>query len=84
MIVIGLSVMQALRHHEGDEAKVCFFIVQMLLSKSNEFRMRVQDFLAENSPEHWRNEEWFTRHSTFHQVHPSPLREVMFVGYFCI
>ncbi len=60
--------MQALRHHEGDEAKVCFFIVQMLLSKSSEFRVRVQDFLAENSPEHWRNDDWFTRHSAFHQV----------------
>ena len=38
---------QALRSHEGNEAQVCFFIIQLLLLKPNEFRTRVNAFIRE-------------------------------------
>ncbi|KAG8223893.1 hypothetical protein J437_LFUL004729 [Ladona fulva] len=44
----------ALRTQEGSEAQVCFFIIQLLLLKAAEFRNRVQEFVKENSPEHWK------------------------------
>lgn len=41
------SSFQALRSHEGNEAQVCFFIIQLLLLKPNEFRTRVNAFIRE-------------------------------------
>ncbi|EDO29542.1 predicted protein, partial [Nematostella vectensis] len=37
----------ALRSHEGNEAQVCFFIIQLLLLKPQEFRNRVNAFVRE-------------------------------------
>ncbi|KAF3849726.1 hypothetical protein F7725_019445 [Dissostichus mawsoni] len=34
----------AMRSHEGNEAQVCYFIIQLLLLKPNDFRNRVNDF----------------------------------------
>nr|CAD7567473.1 unnamed protein product [Timema californicum] len=48
----------ALRTQEGSEAQVCFFIIQLLLLKAAEFRNRVQEFVKENSPEHWKQSNW--------------------------
>jgi mediator of RNA polymerase II transcription subunit 23 len=48
----------ALRPQEGSEAQVCFFIIQLLLLKPLEFRNRVQEFVKENSPEHWKQSNW--------------------------
>jgi len=36
-----------LRSHEGNEAQVCFFIIQLLLLKPHEFRTRVNAFIRE-------------------------------------
>lgn len=49
----------ALRTHEGNEAQVLFFIIQLLLLKTNEFRFRVQEFVKENSPDHWKQSNWY-------------------------
>ena len=35
-----LVLCMALRHHEGNEAQVCFFIIQLLLLKPQDFRNR--------------------------------------------
>ena len=35
-----LVLSMALRNHEGNEAQVCFFIIQLLLLKPSEFRNR--------------------------------------------
>ena len=35
-----LETDEALRNHEGNEAQVCFFIIQLLLLKPSEFRNR--------------------------------------------
>lgn len=49
----------ALRTHEGNEAQVCFFIIQLLLLKTHEFRNRVQEFVKENSPDYWKVKDKF-------------------------
>lgn len=51
--------MQAIRTQEGNEAQVCFYIIQLLLLKSNEFRNQVVDFVRENSPDHWKQSNWY-------------------------
>lgn len=59
---------QAMRSHEGNEAQVCYFIIQLLLLKPNDFRNRVSDFVKENAPEHWLQSDWHTKHMTYHKV----------------
>lgn len=46
MMLIWLKL-QALRSHEGNEAQVCFFIIQLLLLKPAEFRTRVNSFVRD-------------------------------------
>eukprot|EP00057_Strongylocentrotus_purpuratus_P018962 XP_011673436.1 PREDICTED: mediator of RNA polymerase II transcription subunit 23 [Strongylocentrotus purpuratus] len=58
----------ALRSHEGNEAQVGFFIIQLLILKPNEFRTRVSDFVKENSPEHWTQSDWHSKHMAYHRV----------------
>lgn len=48
----------AIRTQEGNEAQVCFYIIQLLLLKSSEFRIQVVDFVKENSPDHWKQSNW--------------------------
>ncbi|KAF7988683.1 hypothetical protein HCN44_001256 [Aphidius gifuensis] len=60
----------ALRSQEGNEAQVCFFIIQLLLLKAPEFRNRVQEFVKENSPEHWKQSNWHEKHLAFHRKFP--------------
>ncbi|XP_063241500.1 mediator of RNA polymerase II transcription subunit 23 [Bacillus rossius redtenbacheri] len=60
----------ALRTQEGNEAQVCFFIIQLLLLKAAEFRNRVQEFVKENSPEHWKQSNWHEKHLAFHRKYP--------------
>lgn len=60
----------ALRSFEGNEAQVCFFIIQMLLVRPNEFKNRVYEFVRENSPEHWRQSNWHEKHLAFHRKYP--------------
>ncbi|KAH0534921.1 mediator of RNA polymerase II transcription subunit 23 [Cotesia glomerata] len=60
----------ALRTQEGNEAQVCFFIIQLLLLKAAEFRNRVQEFVKENSPEHWKQSNWHDKHLAFHRKFP--------------
>lgn len=57
-----------MRSHEGNEAQVCYFIIQLLLLKPNDFRNRVNDFVKENSPEHWLQSDWHTKHMNYHKV----------------
>lgn len=59
---------KAMRSHEGNEAQVCYFIIQLLLLKPNDFRNRVSDFVKENSPEHWLQNDWHTKHMNYHKV----------------
>ncbi|KAL7643695.1 UNVERIFIED_CONTAM: hypothetical protein RMT77_005693 [Armadillidium vulgare] len=48
-----------LRTQEGSsEAQVCLFIIQLLLLKPPDFRNRVQEFVSDNSPEHWKQTNW--------------------------
>uniref|UniRef100_A0A8C2BY29 Mediator of RNA polymerase II transcription subunit 23 n=1 Tax=Cyprinus carpio TaxID=7962 RepID=A0A8C2BY29_CYPCA len=63
----------AMRSHEGNEAQVCYFIIQLLLLKPNDFRNRVSDFLKENAPEHWLQSDWHTKHMTYHKIFRHPL-----------
>ena len=44
----------ALRTQEGNEAQVCFLIIQLLLLKASELRNRVAEFCNENNPDHWK------------------------------
>ncbi|BES98684.1 Mediator of RNA polymerase II transcription subunit [Nesidiocoris tenuis] len=60
----------ALRTQEGNDAQVCFFIVQLLLFKTAEFRNRVQEFVKENSPQHWKHSNWHEKHLAFHKRYP--------------
>ncbi|XP_051511050.1 mediator of RNA polymerase II transcription subunit 23-like [Myxocyprinus asiaticus] len=63
----------AMRSHEGNEAQVCYFIIQLLLLKPNDFRNRVSDFVKENTPEHWLQSDWHTKHMTYHKKYPEKL-----------
>ncbi|XP_069344953.1 mediator of RNA polymerase II transcription subunit 23 isoform X10 [Eulemur rufifrons] len=65
--------LQAMRSHEGNEAQVCYFIIQLLLLKPNDFRNRVSDFVKENSPEHWLQNDWHTKHMSYHKKYPEKL-----------
>ncbi|PVD23184.1 hypothetical protein C0Q70_16447 [Pomacea canaliculata] len=56
----------ALRNLEDTEARVCFIILQFLVTR-NEFKNRVIDF---NSPEHWRQNNWHEKHIAFHKAYP--------------
>ncbi|KAL7298235.1 mediator of RNA polymerase II transcription subunit 23 [Trichogramma pretiosum] len=60
----------ALRTLEGNEAQVCFYIIQLLLLKATEFRSRVVDFVKENSPDHWKQSNWHEKHLAFHRKYP--------------
>lgn len=62
-----LSLGQALRTQEGNEVQICFYIIQLLLLKTYEFRNRVQEFVKENSPDHWKQNNWYEKHMAFHQ-----------------
>lgn len=65
-----LMLCLALRTQEGSEAHVCFFIIQLLLLKPAELRNRVQEFVKENSPDHWRQNNWYEKHMAFHRKFP--------------
>ncbi len=39
-------------YDEGNDAQVCFFIIQLLLLKPTDFRNRVSEFVKTMSPEH--------------------------------
>lgn len=60
----------ALRTQEGSEAQVCSFIIQLVLLKATEFRNRVQDFVKDNSPDHWNQTDWHEKHLEFHRKYP--------------
>jgi mediator of RNA polymerase II transcription subunit 23 len=60
----------ALRTQEGSEAQVCSFIIQLVLLKATEFRNRVQDFVKDNSPDHWNQTNWHEKHLEFHRKYP--------------
>nr|XP_023028639.1 mediator of RNA polymerase II transcription subunit 23 [Leptinotarsa decemlineata] len=60
----------ALRTQEGSEAQVCSFIIQLVLLKATEFRNRVQDFVKDNSPDHWLQTNWHERHLEFQRKYP--------------
>ncbi|XP_058942997.2 mediator of RNA polymerase II transcription subunit 23 [Pocillopora verrucosa] len=60
----------ALRSHEGNEAQVCFFIIQLLLLKPQDFRNRVNSFIRDNSPHHWQQNEWHQKHMNYHTTYP--------------
>ena len=66
--VSSVLVFQAMRSHEGNEAQVCYFIIQLLLLKPNDFRNRVNDFVKENAPEHWLQSDWHNKHMSYHKV----------------
>lgn len=57
----------SMRPHEG---QMSFFIIQVLLLKTSEFRTRVQEFVRENSPDHWRQSNWYDKHLVFHKKYP--------------
>ncbi|CAF88914.1 unnamed protein product, partial [Tetraodon nigroviridis] len=60
-------------YHENNEAQVCYFIIQLLLLKPNDFRNRVNDFVKENAPEHWLQSDWHNKHMNYHKKYPEKL-----------
>lgn len=42
----------------------------MLLLKTPEFRNRVQEFVKDNTPDHWKQSNWYEKHMNFHQNFP--------------
>ncbi|XP_037947513.1 mediator of RNA polymerase II transcription subunit 23-like [Teleopsis dalmanni] len=65
-VVLCLS----LRTQEGNEAQVCFLIIQLLLLKASELRNRIQEFCKETNPDHWKQNNWYEKHLSFHQKYP--------------
>nr|XP_027200115.1 mediator of RNA polymerase II transcription subunit 23-like [Dermatophagoides pteronyssinus] len=60
----------ALRSFEGNEAQVCFFIIQLLTVKNPDVKNRVNDFVKENSPEHWKQKNWNEMQQNFLKKYP--------------
>lgn len=58
LIFVSLDL-QSLRMQEGNDAQVCFYIIHLLLFKTSDFRGRVQEFVKENSPQHWKHSNWW-------------------------
>lgn len=69
----------ALRSFDGNEAQVMFFIIQSLLLQFPEFRDRVNDFVRENSPEHWKEHDYAEKQALFQRV---SFQEVLVSLYF--
>ena len=65
-----LVLCMALRNHEGNEAQVCFFIIQLLLLKPQDFRNRVNEFCRTMSPDHQLLDDWHQKHLEFHNQFP--------------
>ena len=65
-----LVLCMALRHHEGNEAQVCFFIIQLLLLKPADFRNRVNEFCRLVSPAHQLLDDWHGKHLEIHTQFP--------------
>lgn len=60
----------ALRSFEGNKAQVCFFIIQLLIVKNSDVKNRVNDFVRENSPEHWQQYNWTEVQNNFLRKYP--------------
>lgn len=59
LIFVCIVYWQVLRPNpDGNESQVCLYIIQLLLLKGSELRNRAQDFVKENSPEHWKQNNW--------------------------
>jgi mediator of RNA polymerase II transcription subunit 23 len=65
-----LVLCMALRHYDPGDLSVLLVIIHVLLTRTREFKDRVTAFLAENSPEYWRQSDWHQKHITFHQNYP--------------
>lgn len=76
-----LMLCLALRTQEGSsEAQVCMFIIQLLLLRPLEFRNRVKEFVAENTPDHWNHNNWYEQHVAFHRKFPEKFTPESLVG----
>jgi len=65
-----LLLCMCLRTFDGCEAQVCFFIIQLLLLKSD-FKNTVQEFCAMQSSEHWRPDaNCYETNAKFQKNHP--------------
>ena len=62
----------SLRAFEGNNSKVCLLICMLLLERE-EFKKRVEYFVAENSPEHWKQSDWHAKHVAFQEKYPEKL-----------
>lgn len=60
----------ALRSYDGSEVQISFYLIQLVLIKNAEFRNRTQEFVKENSPEHWKQTNWYEKHDSFHKKFP--------------
>ncbi|KAI1287629.1 Mediator of RNA polymerase II transcription subunit 23 [Halotydeus destructor] len=58
-----------LRAYEGSHAQVSLLICMLILDKE-EFTKRVEDFVQENSPEHWKHSDWHERHLRYQAKYP--------------
>ena len=65
-----LVLCMAMRNHEGNEAQVCFFIIQLLLLKPIDFRNRVNEFCRIMSPDHQLLEDWHIKHLEVDKMFP--------------
>lgn len=67
-----LILCMCLRAFEGVNSQVCLLICWLLLEK-DEFKSRVEAFVRDNSPEHWKKADWSTRHAAFNDKFPEKL-----------
>ena len=70
LTVDRLVLCLALRCLENNEAQVRHFIIYQILIRSPEFKNRVNDFLRDNSPDHWLQSNWHEKHMAFHRAYP--------------
>lgn len=62
------SLSQVFRPSDNSEAQVCFYVIQSLLLKT-QFRTRLMEFVTDNSPEYWKQNN-LDRNLQFHQTYP--------------
>ncbi|KAK6167600.1 hypothetical protein SNE40_021588 [Patella caerulea] len=59
-----------LRNMDSKESNIRFLLTQLILIQCKDFKQRVQDFVKDNSPEHWQTTNCHEKHMNFHRIYP--------------
>lgn len=59
-----------LRYYENSDAHVCFLIIQLMILKTNELRIRLNEVQVDYPADHWKQSNWHDHHIQYRQKFP--------------